>query len=253
MGLPQLRWHLRTWPPDRQRASPLTGPLSGQALADHWDVGAPNSARACGRKKAAISWATLTTLYTLTGGADEFEFLGALIEALVEEARAAGAMIENLVTVDSAAKDRRRPLRLVINAPVESAIARQEIFGQAMAIQAYNDVSECVARVNAGARPLALYYFGHDKEEQKYMLGHTLSGGNCVNDAMFQVGLSDVPFGGIGASGMSVYNGSEGFAESSHLRGVHHAGWRPPSHSLGLNRLFSNRLLMMMLKSVQRA
>nr|WP_295083612.1 aldehyde dehydrogenase family protein [uncultured Roseateles sp.] len=175
------------------------------------------------------------------------------IEALVEEARAAGASIESLGTTDSAAQDRRRPLRLVINAPADCAISRQEIFGPAMAIQAYDDVRECVARVNAGHRPLALYYFGRDKAEQEYVLGHTLSGGACVNDAMLQVGLSDVPFGGIGASGMGVYNGPEGFAEFSHLRGVYHAGWWDPRHSLGLNPPFSNKLLTMLRKSVQRA
>lgn len=175
------------------------------------------------------------------------------VEAKIEEARAAGARVECLGAVDPAATDRRRPLRLVLNAPAHTAIAREEIFGPAMALEAYDDIEQVLARVNAGERPLALYYFGRDKVEQEHVLSHTLSGGVCVNDVMLHVGLNDVPFGGVGASGMGVYNGPEGFAEFSHLRGVYQAGWWDPRRKLGLLPPYSDKLLKMMQGAIRRA
>ena len=74
-----------------------------------------------------------------------------------------------------------------------------------------------------------------------------------MNDVMLHVGLNDVPFGGVGASGMGVYNGPEGFAQFSHLRGVYHAGWWDPRRKLGLLPPYSNKLLKMMQATVRRA
>ena len=175
------------------------------------------------------------------------------LDAKIAEARAAGARIETLGQVDPTATDRRRPLHLVLNPPAETGIAREEIFGPAMALVAYDNLSEVLDKVNAGERPLALYYFGRDRAEQEHVLGHTLSGGVCVNDVMLHVGLNDVPFGGVGASGMGVYNGPEGFAQFSHLRGVYHAGWWDPRRKLGLLPPYSNKLLKMMQATVRRA
>lgn len=173
--------------------------------------------------------------------------------AKIEDARAAGARVECLGDIDTAAADRRRPLHLVIDAPAHTAIAREEIFGPAMALVAYDDIDQVLATVNAGERPLALYYFGRDKAEQEHVLGRTLSGGVCVNDVMLHVGLNDVPFGGVGASGMGVYNGPEGFAGFSHLRGVYHAGWWDPRRKLGLLPPYGDKLLRMMQASIRRA
>ena len=119
-----------------------------------------------------------------------------------------------------------------------------------MALESYDDVQSVVARINAGARPLALYYYGKDRQEQEYVLGHTLSGGACVNEAMLHVAVHDMPFGGIGASGMGCYNGPEGFAEFSHLRGVYHAGWWDPRVKLGMAPPYTDKLVQMLKKAL---
>lgn len=177
----------------------------------------------------------------------------ARIEHKIAEAGAAGVRIESLGQATPGNPDRRCPLRLVVDAPQHLAISREEIFGPAMALRSYDDMRAVVQEINAGERPLALYYFGRDVQEQEYVLGHTLSGGVAINDVMLQVGMTDVPFGGIGASGMGVYQGPEGFAEFSHLRSVYQAGWWDPRAALGLLPPYSNKLLQMLRKGVQRA
>lgn len=176
-------------------------------------------------------------------------------EAKLAEAAEAGARVVCLGAAhDPAAQyDRRRALHLVIDAPADTAIAREEIFGPAMAVRAYDDVREVVKAINAGERPLALYYFGRDRAEQEFVLGHTLSGGVAINDVMLQVGLHDVPFGGVGASGMGHYNGPEGFAEFSHLRGVYQAGWWDPRRKLGMVPPYNPGFVKMMRDAVRRA
>jgi coniferyl-aldehyde dehydrogenase len=175
-------------------------------------------------------------------------------ESRLAEAAQAGARVICLGEAHDAVRDdRRRALHLVIDPPADTAIAREEIFGPAMALKPYDEVREVVAHINAGERPLALYYFGRDRAEQEFVLGHTLSGGVAVNDVMLQVGMHDVPFGGIGASGMGVYNGPEGFAEFSHLRGVYVAGWWDPRHKLGLLPPYTPAFVKMMRDAVRRA
>ena len=187
----------------------------------------------------------------VTSVANQRHFSG--IQRKIEEARAAGARIEALGQANPSVNDRRWPLHLIIDAPSETAIATEEIFGPAMSLVSYHDIQDVVEKLNTQDRPLALYYFGTDKEEQEYVLGHTLSGGACVNDAMLQVGLTDVPFGGVGASGMGVYNGPEGFAQFSHLRGVYHAGWWDPRKKLGLLPPYTQKLRKMMQDNIDRA
>ena len=172
------------------------------------------------------------------------------LEGKIAQAEAAGAKVESLGAASVNAADRRRPLRLVQDAPADTAFAREEIFGQAMALESYDDVQAVVARINAGARPLALYYYSKDRQEQEYVLGHTLSGGACVNEAMLHVAVHDMPFGGIGASGMGCYNGPEGFAEFSHLRGVYHAGWWDPRVTLGMAPPYTDKLVQMLKKAL---
>jgi coniferyl-aldehyde dehydrogenase len=151
--------------------------------------------------------------------------------------------VEAAGAADEGAADRRRPMRLVIDPPAASGIAREEIFGPAMAVAGYDRIEDVVARINAGERPLALYYFGSDATEQEYVLGHTLSGGVTVNDVI----------GGVGASGMGHYNGPEGFAEFSHARCVYRAGWWDPRHALGMNPPFTDKFLKMLKDNVRRS
>ncbi len=160
----------------------------------------------------------------------------ARVESYVADAGARGARIVMAGEFPSAegTAERRVPLRLVIGAPAASEIARQEIFGAAMLVNPYEKIADAVAAVNAGERPLALYYFGTDAAEQTWVLDHTLSGGVAINDVLMHAALHDAPFGGVGASGMGHYHGREGFFEFSHLRAVYKAGAHDPRREWGM-------------------
>ncbi|WP_433705668.1 coniferyl aldehyde dehydrogenase [Paraburkholderia sacchari] len=158
------------------------------------------------------------------------------IEGYLADARARGARIEVLgeAVEGERAASRRMPLRVVVDPPRDSAIARHEIFGPAMVINTYRALPEAVAAINADARPLALYYFGTDAAEEQWVLDHTLSGGVSINDVTMHPALHDAPFGGVGASGMGHYHGREGFLAFSHARAVYKAGHHDPRREWGM-------------------
>jgi coniferyl-aldehyde dehydrogenase len=85
----------------------------------------------------------------------------------------------------------------------------------------YHAVDEAINYVNARDRPLGLYYFGSDEAEQRRVLQRTISGGVTLNDVMFHAGIDDLPFGGIGPSGMGSYHGIEGFRTFSHAKSIY--------------------------------
>jgi len=85
----------------------------------------------------------------------------------------------------------------------------------------YRDIAEVPDKIEPRRNPLALYYFGKDKKEQDYLLHNVPSGGVCVNDITLHYVQEDLPFGGIGASGMGAYHGPEGFITMSHSRAVY--------------------------------
>jgi coniferyl-aldehyde dehydrogenase len=86
----------------------------------------------------------------------------------------------------------------------------------------YDDLDEVIERINAGPRPLALYPFSNDRDTVEHLISHVMSGGVTVNDALFHVGQHDLPFGGVGESGMGHYHGREGFENFSKMRPVFH-------------------------------
>ena len=177
---------------------------------------------------------------TIAGNADVTPAVNARhfarVESYVADAGARGARIAMAGDFPSAqgGAERRMPLRLVVAPPADSDIARHEIFGAALVLQPYDEVAEAVASINAGTRPLALYYFGSDDAEQRYVLDHTVSGGVAINDVLMHAALLDAPFGGVGASGMGHYNGREGFVEFSHVRSVYSAGGHDPRREWGM-------------------
>lgn len=147
----------------------------------------------------------------------------ARLTAALDEAAARGAQV--LPLLPGPARDdaaHRLAPHLVLEAPADSALMQREIFGPILPVLPYDDVKEVVARIQAGARPLAFYPFTHDAARLQYLLDHVMSGGVSVNDALFHVGQSDLPFGGVGASGMGHYHGREGFETFSKLRPVFH-------------------------------
>lgn len=157
----------------------------------------------------------------------------ARVEGYVADAVARGAKVVT-AGADPAPGERRMPLRIVIEPPADSAIAQHEIFGPALVLRRFKTIDEAIARVNAGERPLALYYFGSDAAEQQKVLDHTLSGGVAINDVLMHAALEDAPFGGVGASGMGHYHGREGFLEFSHTRSVYKAGTHDPRAEWGM-------------------
>ncbi|MDD5175017.1 MAG: coniferyl aldehyde dehydrogenase [Sterolibacterium sp.] len=99
-------------------------------------------------------------------------------------------------------------------------VVQEEIFGPLLPVIVYDHFDEVIDYINARPRPLALYLFTNDSERQEKVLRHTTSGGAVINDVMLQVLQNDLPFGGVGQSGMGHYHGKEGFDTFSKLKGV---------------------------------
>jgi coniferyl-aldehyde dehydrogenase len=139
----------------------------------------------------------------------------------LEDARARGATLVPLLPGkpwDEAS--RKIAPHLVIDPPAESELLQREIFGPVLPIVGYETLAEAVAFINARPRPLAFYPFSRNRGTIAYLLEQVMSGGVCVNDALWHVGQHDLPFGGVGASGMGHYHGREGFLTFSKLRPV---------------------------------
>lgn len=177
----------------------------------------------------------------------------ARVEGLVQQAQALGARVESLPEESTAeGEDRRRPLRVVVDPPQDARILQEEIFGPALVVLTYEALDEVIAQINARSRPLALYYFGDDAQEQRQVLDHTLSGGVTLNDVMMHAAMHEAPFGGVGASGMGHYHGREGFLEFSHLRTVFQAPAHDPRREWGLLPPYGEHFLAAMLAQVTR-
>jgi coniferyl-aldehyde dehydrogenase len=99
-------------------------------------------------------------------------------------------------------------------------LAREEIFGPLLPVLPYQRMEDAIAHVTARPRPLALYLFGRNEDEAQAVRRATHSGGVTLNDWCWHVFQHDLPFGGVGASGMGSYHGEEGFRALSHARSV---------------------------------
>jgi len=107
---------------------------------------------------------------------------------------------------------------------------QREIFGPILPLVAYRGLDEVIERINAGPRPLALYPFSNDTARIERLIERVMSGGVTVSDALMHVDQDDLPFGGVGESGMGHYHGLEGFNTFSKLRPVfHQARWSSTS------------------------
>ena len=118
------------------------------------------------------------------------------------------------------ADDRRVPFTVLLDVHDGMRIMREEIFGPYLPVIPCRDIDEAMQYVNAHPRPLALYYFGYDRREQEHVLQNTHSGGVCMNETVQHAALEDLPFGGVGPSGMGHYHGPEGFKTFSHAKAV---------------------------------
>ncbi len=148
----------------------------------------------------------------------------ARLTAYIDDARAKGARVEvvNPASEDfAAANSRKMPLHIVRDVTDDMKIMQEEIFGPLLPVKKVASVDAAIAHVNAHDRPLGLYYFGEDRAEERKILDRTHSGGVTVNDVLFHVAMEDLPFGGIGPSGMGHYHGHDGFKTFSHMKSVY--------------------------------
>jgi coniferyl-aldehyde dehydrogenase len=147
--------------------------------------------------------------------------------AALDEARQRGAtLIPLLPGPPFDAASRKIAPHIVLGAPEDTALMRREIFGPILPLRAYRQLDEVITAINAGDRPLAVYPFSNDGRFIQQVLDRVMSGGVSVNDALFHVAQHDLPFGGVGPSGMGHYHGREGFETFSKLRPVfHQARW----------------------------
>ncbi|NLD01295.1 MAG: coniferyl aldehyde dehydrogenase [Gammaproteobacteria bacterium] len=124
------------------------------------------------------------------------------------------------IAMHSETQDQRLPLTLLLNATDEMRVMQEEIFGPILPIVSYKSLDDALAYIRQRPRPLALYYFGYQRAEQQYVLNNSHAGGVCINDTLLHVAQHDLPFGGIGPSGMGHYHAHEGFLTFSHSKAV---------------------------------
>jgi coniferyl-aldehyde dehydrogenase len=142
----------------------------------------------------------------------------------IDDARAKGAEI---IEINPAGEDfsqqehRKIPPTLIINPTDDMKVMQDEIFGPVLPVKTYGSIGEAMNYINGHARPLGLYYFGTDEGERERILNGTTSGGVTVNDVIFHVAQEDLPFGGVGPSGMGSYHGHDGFKEFSHKKAIY--------------------------------
>jgi len=143
------------------------------------------------------------------------------LQDTLEDARSKGGKVVNLSGEQQPNPElRKMPVHIVADTTPDMIIRTRETFGPLLKIMTYKEAQEVVDHVNANDRPLALYPFTKDKDLAQMYIDRIMSGGVTVNDALFHVAQHDIPFGGVGPSGMGHYHGYEGFVAFSKLRPV---------------------------------
>jgi coniferyl-aldehyde dehydrogenase len=144
----------------------------------------------------------------------------------LDDAAAKGATIVPLVP-DASFNDvlRKFPPHVVLDVTDDMMIMQEEIFGPLYPVMTYESLDEVIEYVTTRDRPLGFYVFTNDRAKKDKLLYNTISGGVTINNCILHVAQHDLPFGGIGASGMGHYHGWEGFVEFSKLRPIHTNAW----------------------------
>lgn len=142
----------------------------------------------------------------------------------LNDAAGRGARIEKVSDETINDGSLRMPLHLVTGVTDEMKIMQEELFGPILPIMPYDNIEEALAYVRRRPRPLALYLFTYDSALQERVTHHTHAGAMCINDALIQIGVDDLPLGGVGPSGMGQYRGREGFLTFSKAKPVMRKG-----------------------------
>jgi coniferyl-aldehyde dehydrogenase len=145
-----------------------------------------------------------------------FQRLGAYLEDAAEQ----GARLEPLSSAPADAATRRLPPVALLGVKDSMRVMQEEIFGPLLPIIPYRSFADALAYVNARPRPLALYVFDNDRGRVDAVLNGTVTGGVTVNDTILHIAHEDLPFGGVGPSGMGHYHGHDGFKAFSKQKGV---------------------------------
>lgn len=166
---------------------------------------------------------------------------------LIADARERGAHIDEINPAGERLDRAGRKIAPVLlrNVPDGALAMREEIFGPVLPVVAYDDLDEACRSINERPRPLAFYLFSHDQETVEYGLERVVAGGVAVNDTLLHCVQEELPFGGVGESGMGAYHGEAGFRTFSHAKSVFHqarfngAGMTKPPYGPRLDRLLS--------------
>ncbi len=144
------------------------------------------------------------------------------LQALIADASAKGARVVELEPTAERGdvENGILPPTLIFSPTSAMSVTQEEIFGPVLPVLTYHTLDEAIGYVNARARPLALYYFDDDPRRQETILARTLSGGVIFNDCVVHLAQHNLPYGGVGPSGMGHYHGFDGFATFSKKRGV---------------------------------
>ncbi len=141
---------------------------------------------------------------------------------LVTEATEQGARV---VSLGEESGEQPYKLNIVIDAPESTKISCDEIFGPLLLIKTIGSLDAQIAEIRKGGHPLVIYYFGNNESEFNTVAEQTSSGALVKNEVIFQYANDDLPFGGVGRSGMGKYRGLDGFNEFSHTRAIFKSGW----------------------------
>ncbi|MBA1157712.1 aldehyde dehydrogenase family protein [Microvirga mediterraneensis] len=169
------------------------------------------------------------------------------LRQLVEDARSCGARAHEINPGGEALDPSRRKMTPVVltDVPERALVMSEEIFGPVLPVVTYEDLDEACRFIAARPHPLALYPFSHDRRSIDRILERTVSGGVTVNDTLLHCVQEELPFGGVGPSGMGAYHGEAGFQTFSHAKAVFRqarlngAGMTKPPYGGRMNRLLS--------------
>ncbi len=150
------------------------------------------------------------------------------IQSYLNDAMKKGAQVISLDPRRAEWGDRKKhkiPLHMVINPTDDMLVMQEEIFGPIPSVRTYQSLDMCLLDINSRPNPLALYLFSKDKNVQRKVIENTMAGAMTINDIAVHYACDDLPFGGVGASGMGQIHGIEGFKTLSHAKSVFKQGW----------------------------
>ncbi|WP_201584903.1 coniferyl aldehyde dehydrogenase [Psychrobacter jeotgali] len=145
---------------------------------------------------------------------DQFQRVQGYLEDLPND------VVQPLTDVAADAESRLLPPVVVTNPETDSEVMQNEIFAPVLPLMHYDTLDDAIGFINARPRPLALYIFGDNNRDIDKVRAHTVSGGVCINEVIMHVAQHDLPFGGVGHSGMGAYHGKAGFERLSHMKPV---------------------------------